>query len=119
MTKRVLAKPIEPLSHPMLSSASLKNGSLFTDYLSRFIENKRANISYKKDFYQTLVMEFSSCTCTSPNRINLRKGNLISFLASPLKRKHYYYEAFRIFIKLGLLLNSSDEFLAKKGNSLK
>ncbi|NBS90930.1 hypothetical protein EBS67_13175 [bacterium] len=66
MTKRVLAKPIKPLYGPMPSSPSLKNGGPITDCLSGFIKNRKANISYKKNFYRTLVIEFSSCTCTSP-----------------------------------------------------
>ena len=66
MTKKVLGKLIKPLVRPIPSSPSLKNGGPFTDCLSGFIENRKANISYKKDFYKTLVMEFSSCTCTSP-----------------------------------------------------
>jgi hypothetical protein len=40
-----------------------KRGSIFD---SGFIKNTKANISCKKDFYKTLVIEFSFCTFTSP-----------------------------------------------------
>ena len=98
----------------MPSSPSLKNESPFlANCLSGFIENRKGLNLMQEGFYRMLVIKFSLSTCTTPNRINLSKGNMISFLANLLKRKtlllrsipHFYqiriaYKFFgRIFCK--------------------
>jgi hypothetical protein len=62
----------------------LKNGSsFFTDWLSGFIKNTKANISYEKDFYQTLVIEFSFCTFTSPTASHYSNQGELALFTCP------------------------------------
>ena len=72
---------------PVPSSPSLKNGGpFFTDWLSGFIENRKANISCKKDFYRMLEMELSPYFRTS-HRNTIKFNNKKTFFSPSVIRR--------------------------------